>query len=227
MALANYTGLKAAIQSWSTLTGSAYTGVVDDIIGLCESRIFYGDDELGCDPLRVRAMESSTDITVDGQEEALPTGFLESRRLFLNTSKKEDLPYYPPDRFWQSQAASNNSTGQPVLYTIEGENLVFAPSPDATYVAKMLSYNKLTGLSDNNPTNWIITNTPQVYLYGCLLEQAIFDKNDQDIVKHGALFKGAINAINRQDKKAKHSGSVLTQKPDVSAPHLGAPRYRH
>ena len=214
MAIASYTDLVTSVQNWSALTGTAYTDRIDEIIGLCEQRICYGDETVGNDPLRVRGMEATSDLSISTQSTSLPTGFLESRGLYLNTSVKGAMPYYPPDRFWESVVGAQSTTGQPAIYTIEGDNIVVAPSPDATYTGKLLAYTKPTGLSASNSTNWIITNAPSVYLYGCLLEQAIFDKNDTEIKKQGGLFKGAINSLNTQDRRARYSGSTLTVKTD-------------
>jgi len=214
MALAQYSDLKTAIQNWSTLTSTTYTDRVDEIILLCEQRIAYGDDAIGAEPLRVRAMESTSDLTITTQTTALPTGFLYSRGLYINTNNKVDLEYMVPDRFWSSRAGAQTTAGEPEIYTIEGENIIVAPSPDATYTAKLLAYLKLTGLSTGNTTNWVILNAPSIYLYGCLLEQAIFDNNDMEIKKQASLFTGAINAVNKQDKKARYSGSPLSVRVD-------------
>ena len=213
MPLSSYSDLKTAIQNWSTLTGTAYTDRADEIIGLCEQRIFYGDETLDVEPLQIRAMEGTSDLTISSQTTALPTGFLSSRGLYLNTNTKGSLPFFTPDRFWESVVGAQSTTGEPQIYTIEGDNVIVAPSPDATYTGKLLAYTKLTGLSSGNTTNWIILNAPSVYLYGCLLEQAIFDNNDNEMKKQAGLFAGAINALNRQDKKSRY-GSSLTMKAD-------------
>ena len=142
MAISNYSELKTAAQNWSARTDTVITNRLDEFITNAEDQVFYGDESVtdakgkSLMPLRVKAMESTEDLTISSQETALPTGFLEARAFYLNTNDKEPMPYFTPDRFWETIAASNNSTGQPTLYTLQGDNLVVAPSPDTSYTGK-------------------------------------------------------------------------------------------
>lgn len=226
MSINTYATLKTAIQNWSARTETDVTDRHDEFIALAEDRIFYGDNSIvdakgKClEPLRIRAMESNSDLTISSQETSLPTGFLESRRFYLDTNLKEDMEYMPPDRFWQSVAAASGTTGQPVIYTIEGENIVVAPSPDSTYTGKLLAYTKLTGLSSGNTTNWLITNSPGTYLAAVMLELAEYIKDMEEISYWSKKLVGRVNALNKQNKKAQQSGSVLSVKVDRAAPHI-------
>lgn len=218
MAITNYSTLSTALQNWTARSDSTFTSRVDEFIALAEDRIHYGFGNEGepfySEPLRVRGMETTGDLTVSSQTVALPTGFLEHRRIYLNTDPKVDLDFMPPDRFWASSQNITNTSGKPSSFTIEGTNIIFGPSPDATYTGKFLYFAKLTGLSSDNATNWLITNSPGTYLYGCLTEAMIWDKNDDEATKYASLFRGRINALNRQDRRSRYGKTPLRQYVD-------------
>ena len=230
MAITQYSELVTAIQNWAARTDSTISNRVDEFITLAEDRLFYGDNSIvdakgnPLEPLRVRAMETTEDLTINSQSTALPTGFLSHRSLYLDTSEKGDLPYFPPDRFWQSGAAQS-TTGEPQIYTIEGDNIVVAPSPDTPYTGKLLCYKKLTGLSSGNTTNWLITNSPGTYLAATMLELSEFTMDVEQIGYWSKKVVGRVNALNRQDTESRY-GNDLSVKVDRAAPHINKYVYR-
>src|SRR3990167_1736137 len=218
MTIATYSDLKTAIQNWAVRADETFTNRIDEFIDLAEERIHYGagkpGDPIYTQPLRLRGMETTGDLTVSSQSVALPTGFLQERRIYLNTDPKTDLKYLPPDRFWASSAAVTSTSGQPSVYTIEGTNLIFGPGPDTTYTGKILYQKKMDALSDSATTNWLIINAPGVYLYACLLEFAIWDRNDEDSLKYLGLLRGGSNARVRQDRISRQPGGALAMVVD-------------
>ena len=73
----------------------------------------------------------------------------------------------------------------------------------------MLYYKTFTALSDSATTNDMLTNNPDVYLYGTLLEAEPFLGNDQRVPLWLAAFQKAVDDIQNQDNKDRHSGSQL------------------
>ena len=55
----------------------------------------------------------------------------------------------------------------------------------------------------------MITNAPDVYLYGSLLEAEPFIMNDGRTALWQNQFETAINAIQDADERDRHSGSAL------------------
>lgn len=214
MAINNYSELKTAVAAW--MARSDLTSNLDDFIDLCESRISYGGTApYESEPLRILGTEQANeDITISSQTTSLPTGFLNATALYLNTSTKRDLDYFTPDRFWQTNAARSGNTGTPEIYTYQGTNLIVAPSPDVSYTGKITYNKKLDPLSDAATTNWVITNYPNVYLYGSLFESSLYIKDYEEADRWFALYKSAIDGVNDQDKTARHSGSSLIVRVD-------------
>lgn len=207
MSIATYSDLVTAISNWAARDDATFNNRVDEFIDLAEDRIHYGSGEPGDQfysaPLRISAMETSADLTVDAQTVAVPSGFLEPRRLYLNTDPKQDVDYLPSDRFWAASAVASATSGKPVIYTIEGTNFVFGPSPDSSYTGKLSYFKKLDALDGTNTTNWLITNAPAVYLYAALTEAMIWDGNQEKAQNFFNLFNQRINALVRQDKSFK------------------------
>lgn len=209
MAISNYSELKTAIAAW--MARSDLTSNLDDFIDLCESRISYGGEApYKSEPLRILGTEQANeDITINSQTTALPAGFLEARSLHIDTSIKTSLDYLPPDRFWATDIAASNDTGTPKIYTVQGTNLIVAPSPDLSYTGKITYFKKLDPLSDAATTNWVITNYPNIYLYGSLFEGSLFVKDYTEADRWFSLYKSTIDGLNDQDKTARHSGSSI------------------
>ena len=220
MALANYSDLGTAVASWMDRTGdSAITSNIGDFVTLCEARMFNGSGERGdtfhSPPLRIRAMETSADITIDAQTEALPTGFLQARRFYLNSSPISQLDFFPPMDFWGRFIST--VSGQPTMFTIEGEDFVFGPSPDGTYTGKVLYWKRLDSLQTSS-TNAIMTNFPNIYLFGTLLEAYLFLDDDRNIQKFYSLYSGAIKGAQRADQMDRFSGAVMEIHANAGAP---------
>jgi len=149
-----------------------------------------------------------TASTISGQRDYnLPASYLQMRALRLNTSPLTVLEYVSPeimDRVWAGSAG-----GKPVAYTIKANELFLGPSPDAVYTMEMDYYRKFDSLSTIITTNAMLTDNPDVYLYGSLLEAEPFIKNDTRIQVWGTSFYKAITDIQDQDSKDRHSGSEM------------------
>lgn len=215
MSITNYSELKTAVANY--MLRSDLTSRIPEFIQFAESRIAYGSKipSMVSEPLRIRSMETSSTLTVAAQTVALPSGYLQSRRLYLATDPIAKLDFVTPDVFWETYMSS--TTAQPTAYTIEGENLVFGPTPDGTYSGRILYYKKFDALSGDTDTNWLLTNVPNAYLYGALAEAfgyaRAFDKAQLAL----AQFVGIINALNSSDKADRYA-TPWVAKTDVGNP---------
>lgn len=204
MAITTHAELKLAIANW--LGRDELTNRIPEFIALCEDRI--------AQDLRVQAMETAADLTISSQRVSVPTGFVEARRLYLNTSADKKIEYFTPSVFWERQAV--NESGQPDIYTIEGQEFVFAPVPDVAYTGKLLYWKRFTALSANGDTNWIIANARGLYLYGALLEAYTFLEDDAGQLKYAAMFDQLMDRVNEADKKARVPRGAQPMRSQVS-----------
>lgn len=205
MAITTYAELKTAVANW--LKRDDLTSRIPEFIALAEDRVAMEPK------LRIRAMETSTNLTVNAQTVALPTGFLAARRLYISGDPVQQLEPLDTYNFWARYISS--TTDKPKAFAVEGENFVFGPSPDSSYTGKLLYYKRFTALSADEDTNWILTNARGLLLYGALLESAPFIKNDTRLLTWATLWDDLVDAVYKQNRKDRHSGGPQTSKTDV------------
>ena len=201
MALTTYTTLKASIANWlnrSDLTSE----IADDFIKLTEADFNS--------KLRVRKMIAQTSFTIDSETEALPTGFLQVRDIYiLNGNTKVPLTYTTPSQM--DSTVGTSTTGLPKSFTILGDTFRFSPKPDASYTAFINYYKSFDALSDTTTTNYILQTHPAIYLYGALFHAANFlgGINPQQVQTWQQMFATAMERLELNDREDQVSGSPL------------------
>lgn len=157
--------------------------------------------------VRVRQMETTdTSFSQSAQSTSLPSGFISMRSVSLDKTNARELDYLPPARFRSSRVL--DGSGDPVAYTIEGDNIVVAPFTSAVtlHLVYYAMFDALTGDAD---TNWLLANAYDVYLYGNLKHAAIWALDPEKTVGYGGLFENAIEEVNREHRWARVSGDAL------------------
>ncbi len=137
----------------------------------------------------------------------MPTNFIQMRNLQINTSPITPMQYVTPEIY--DRLYGSTQEGTPQMYTIIADELQLGPIPGSVQTIEMLFYKKFDALTGLAPTNWMITNAPDVYLYGCLLEAEPFIMNDPRVQLWATAFQQSIKDIQEQDNKDRHSGSAL------------------
>jgi len=94
-------------------------------------------------------------------------------------------------------------------YTIMGSTLVIGAQIDSGASLSFDYYAKIPALSDDAPTNWLLTDGPDIYLYGSLLEAEPYLKNDPRIETWRGLLQVALTDIQAASDRAKYSGGTL------------------
>ena len=203
MALGTFTELKDAIADW--LDRSDLTARIPDFIALAEARI---NRELRIRPMEVR---STMYTTADQQYFQLPGGYIQMRNIQLNTNPTTPLEYITPEML--DRLYGSTTTGKPRAYTLIGDEIQLAPIPDSAYQVEMAFYEKFTPLGDGSAgtvtSNWLTANAPDVLLYGALMEAEPFIKNDERIPVWLNGYSNAINKLQQQDQRDRHSGSAM------------------
>jgi hypothetical protein len=203
MALGTFTELKDAVADW--LDRSDLTSRIPDFIALAEARL---NRELRIRPMEVR---STMVTTADQQYFQLPGGYIQMRNMQLNTNPTTPLEYITPEMM--DRLYGSTTTGKPRAYTLIGDEIQLAPIPDSTYTVEMAFYEKFTPLGDGSSgtitSNWLTANAPDVLLYGALMEAEPFIKNDERIPVWLNGYNNAVNKLQQQDQRDRHSGSAL------------------
>ena len=194
MSITTYAQLQTAIASW--LARSDLTATIPDFITLFEAAANRR--------LRVRQMETSTNLTPSSGTATLPADYLAWRRLTWTGSNRVELAYVEPSYLQAAYPSSPSET--PSIFTIEGATLKIRPVDDTAL--EFLYYQKIPALSDGNPTNWLLAAHPDLYLFGALTEAQMFAVDPEK----AALWKGRrdelIEEINLLSNKTRGAGAI-------------------
>ena len=193
-----YTGLKASLTSW--LHRNDMTAVIPDLIVLAEERINR--------ELRVKDMivEASVNTVAGVQEITIPTDWLELENVSITTPVQQ-LTYVNIEHL--DSKYPSDYTGQPIVYTVEGNEIYFGPTPDAVYPIGLWYYGKPTALASTTGTHTLFNKYPSLYLFGALSEAAPWMRDDVRIPLWEAKFKEQLKTIQKVDDDATHSGSLM------------------
>lgn len=194
MAISTYAELLTAVENH--LDRSDLDDRIPEFVTIAEARIAR--------KLRIREMETEANVTVTSgtRTAALPTGFREVRRLYLDTTPIRDLEYISPQDYWRRYLSS--VVGYPQCFTVEGTNFLFGPVPGYTGTAKCLYYKGLDALSSS--AHAVFTANPDLYLYGALTAAEPYIKNDKRLSVWKSLFDEALMDLERQSMK--HHGPM-------------------
>jgi hypothetical protein len=143
----------------------------------------------------------------------LPAGYLQMRSIFVQGSPQRQLRPTTPENFnagWMSAAS-----GMPLAYVLEGDCIRLGPAPDTTYALQLGFYRKPGALAQGG--NWLMANKPDLYLYGALMEAAIYFRLDDDAQVYFGLFRGALEGLQSADRDDRYSGASLQQRSDVGS----------
>lgn len=194
--MTDFATLKTDIADY--MARSDLTSVIPTFVRLCESRIR--------DVVRVRDMETTSDLTISSQSTALPSGFLALRRLIIDSTTYRKMEYVSPDEAWRDLGTI--TSGNPEKYTIEGGNLIVFPPPGSSVTGKITYYKAYDALTNDADTNWVLTNAYDVYLYGSLAEAKAYIEDDEQADKWLGQFNDAVARINETGRKGRQ-GAIL------------------
>lgn len=195
MALATYSDLKTALANW--MHRSDLTSVIPDSIVLCESDFNRR--------LRIAQMEVRSTADFDEGHENLPTDFLELREVRVNANPAISLEYMTPAQMTQRYPVL--TSGRPSFYTLVDSQIRMNVIP--TSEVEISYYARIPALTDAAPTNWMLTNHPDVYLYGSLTYLEPFIKNDKRLPMWKQLYEVSVNQVKDADRQSRWSGSTL------------------
>lgn len=199
MALGTYDQLKSAISSWSHRSNLS-DSVLSDFVTLAEAEFNR--------VLRCVEQETRDTLSVSSRYTALPTDFLELRRIEYDGSPVYPLNSLTP--FQQTGYRQNQPTGDPVYYSIVGTDIEIVPTQTSATL-DILYYAKIPALSDSNTTNWLLTAWPDLYLSECLRQCAIWTKDDNSINRYGQRVMEAVQTIRQLDIAKRFAGPMVVR----------------
>ena len=199
MALTTYTELKASVADW--LNRSDLTAAIPDFISLAEAQIER--------TLRTRQMIVRANASFNVEFGATPADFLEVRSFKLSgTNPPTPLSFMTIDAL-DAESTKFTASGRPKFFGVVGGQFRLVPTPDSNYATELTYYAKLSKLSASVATNFILSASPDIYLYGALLQAAPYLQDDNRISVWATLYERALNDLQTADDRASTSGGAL------------------
>ena len=198
MALSTFSELKTAIANF--LNRDDLTTAIPDFITLAEASINRH--------LRHWRMLTNSTLTLDAQYEALPSDWLGTKRMTITTGTTSRLEPASEAEIHARRDGNSNAVGCPLLYAHIGANVEFWPTPDATYSVRWDYWQKVEALSDGNTSNWLLTNAPDVYLYGSLMHSAPYLHHDARLAVWAQMYAAAVQRLNESGHMDENSGPL-------------------
>jgi hypothetical protein len=90
-----------------------------------------------------------------------------------------------------------------------GGQIRVVSSPDTTYTTELIYYSKLSKLSASVSSNWLLSASPDIYLYGSLLQAAPYLQDDARIPVWSNLYDRALTDVQTADDRGSTSGGAM------------------
>jgi hypothetical protein len=199
MAITTYAELKSSIANW--LNRDDLTSVIPDFISLTEAGINRD--------LRHYKMINRVDATLDSRYVQMPADWLETVRFGITSGTTYRLELVSRDDMLEYRQNTSDIAGIPKFYANIGDTIEVFPTPAAEYQMQLQYYAKTPALSDSSTTNWLLTDAPDIYLYGSLIQAAPYLNDDARAETWAALYSAAIQSMQRASDDTRFAGSGL------------------
>jgi hypothetical protein len=175
---------------------SSLTTQIDTFIDLAESRISR--------ELETRSQDTRTTLTTsaDNAYVSLPTDMRSIRNVKVMNNPRVTLRYLSPLQVKKEYATTG--TGLPRVYSVIGDNLFLAPTPDSILNIELTYKASVSSLSDSNTTNTILTRFPDLYLYASLFHAYTYLLDEQRATQYNALVENILQSIRIDEEKGNY-----------------------
>lgn len=167
MALDNYANLRQAIKKWTARDDA--DDITADCIMEAEQEIFYGQS-----PLRTHEMITTASITTALKVIPYPANMLS----IISVEILIDGTYFKLKALPEGLSPSSDDTGTPGYYTMRS-GIELDITPDKSYTFKIVHYARPNPLSDDNPTNFVLTKYPLIYKFGAMASVYMFAREEE------------------------------------------------
>lgn len=203
MAISTYTELKEEIIDWTHRDDIDLK--IPNFILLAEQEAYNPPRDSGISPLKTKQQETNATLTtsISTRLVSLPSDFIELRGARLEIVDVSGyITYQTPE---QMIRLDDTDVGRPYFFTIIGSQIEFNRISDEAYDFEITYYQKEPSLTAAAPTNDLLTNHPDVYLYGALYKAFSWAQMDDQAAKFRAMFYSAIDGANRSDDIGRFS----------------------
>jgi hypothetical protein len=163
--------------------------------------------------LRVQPMLRRARTTLDGHYIPLPIDFLEARNVQINAGTQGVRRLLPAtldiaDRLREVAPP----TGQATHFVIVGDALEVVPVESGGPEIEMAYYARVPALSATTPVNWLLLQSPEIYLYASLAHASAFLADDARIPVWRAQAEKMATELNQAGTRMVYGEGPLVRK---------------
>lgn len=156
--------------------------------------------------LRTPQMENTKVGTATTEDTSLPDDYLAMRAVYEEGSPDRPLKGISPTAIRQDY---DGSTGTPVAYTLVSGGIRLIPPPASPILLTMDYFAQIEPLSVYAPSNWLLLQHPDAYLYGTLFHAEAFLDNPTRASQWKTLLDQVIDRINRSARNDRYGAGPL------------------
>lgn len=199
MRISTYHQLKAAVVD--LLTKSTAAASLDRDIQMAESRM----NRL----LRSREMETraAAILSCGIAHVPVPADFGGVRYFKVTSVQPPHL--VRPQSPQQIGTHQQSAPGLPQFFAIVADNFQLSPTPAIDYTAEISYYKKVPPLTEDMPSNWVLSNHPDCYLFGAAFYASQKQQDWERAANFEKFFIQAFAEIESADAHDRWSGGPL------------------
>ena len=205
MAITTYAELKTAISNW--ITHDDADTVADDLIDLFEADARLDDSIAQCYEAETR-YETTIDANGPYARISLPSDWNGARQIRRNCY---DMEAATPERFDVIVAENENASTNGTFagwYTVEAQYLRLHPEVVENEEIELLYWRQIVALDSTNTTNWLLTLSPNLYLYGSLLHAGSFIKSAEDMQRFEVMYERSRSLLKKNTQDKLYGGGI-------------------
>jgi hypothetical protein len=195
MSLTTYAGLQTSIADF--LDRQDLTASIPTFIALAEARISRD--------LSHWKQEKRVTTTFNEQFELIPNDMIEA--LSLQHVGGGRIMTMAATEMQERRGDVNYQAAKPTNVRLTAGQFELFPEPDEAYSVSLLYRGRIPALADDNTSNWLLLDAPDILLYGALGNSAPYLKDDARLSVWAALYQSAVDALNAESKSAKSIGT--------------------
>ena len=208
--LTSYSGLQATVAAY--LNRRDLTDQIPTFIRLAEAKF---NRELRVNQMQaIREGTSYSNLDEDDEMIPVPDDYLATYSLELKSPQSG--AWSAPLRFMSDEEArtiraqTNNAGGPLRGYTIFGQEFHLVPPQTGTITFRLRYYGAIKPLSDAAPDNWLLWQSPDLYVYSACLEATPYLKADERLPVWAALRTQIIDAMHLESERALKPQAALS-----------------
>ena len=162
--------------------------------------------------VRVKAMETSTDLTITDTETPLPADFVE----LIALANRGEMPFQYRTSLELRSRREIDDLDRTQVFTIENNSLVFPRAHDPAIELELVYLARFAPVVEPEDTNWLLTNNYDIYLYLTLSAASDAKQDAARSSKFMDMARAAIKELHRAD--SRRSLADFAENRSVSAP---------